>query len=288
VLDRQVSAQGDAMVHDAERSVSASAGASGATPAPRPQLPAVRRIDPGAPARWLALGLRDLRQTGGRGLFYGAVFVLMGELIGLVYATRWQLTMGLTAGFFLMGPFVCVGIQDLSRQRERGLAPTLAASLVCWLRNLGSIAFFAAILTFAMVVWARISVVVFALFSTTDFPDLKGIVSQIAQMANLEFLLVWMAIGLLFATLVFAISVVSMPLMLDRRADTMTAIFASARTLAANPLPMALWAALIVTLIGASLVFWLGLLLVTAPLVGHASWHAYRALLEPADMAAGQ
>jgi uncharacterized membrane protein len=162
----------------------------------------------------------------------------------------------------------------------------LSESLTCWRRNLGSIAFFAAILTFAMVVWARVSVVVFALFSTTDFPDLKVVIRQIIQPSNLEFLLVWMAVGLAFATLVFAISVVSMPLMLDRRADTMTAIFASARALAANPLPMVVWAALIVVLIGASLVLWKGLLLVAAPLVGHATWHAYRALLEPGDGAA--
>ena len=61
----------------------------------------------------------------------------------------------------------------------------------------------------------------------------------------------------------------------------MTAIFASARALAANPLPMLVWAALIVVLIGASLILWMGFLLITAPLVGHATWHAYRALLEP-------
>jgi uncharacterized membrane protein len=269
------------MAHDAERSATASGGAIAAVPAGRPPMPEVLRVPTAAPLRWLRLGLRDLRETAARGVFYGAVFALMGELVAWVYATRWQLTMGLTAGFFLVGPFVCVGIQELSRQRERGQSPALAASLTCWRRNLGSIAFFAAILTFVMVVWARVSVVVFALFSTTDFPDLKGVVGQIVQPSNLEFLLVWMAVGLAFAALVFAISVVSMPLMLDRRADTMTAIFASARALAANPLPMMLWAALIVALVGGSLVLWKGLLLVAAPLVGHASWHAYRALLAP-------
>jgi hypothetical protein len=70
--------------------------------------------------RWLARGWDDFRQTGMRGAFYGVVFALMGSLIALVYATRWQLTMGLTAGFFLIGPFVCTGIYELSRQRARG------------------------------------------------------------------------------------------------------------------------------------------------------------------------
>ena len=247
---------------------------------PRPLAPAARRISAREPFRWLGLGWQDLRATGGRGLVYGAVFVLMGTLIGVVYETRWQLTMGLTAGFLLMGPFVCVGIQELSRQRARGEAISLAGSLVCWRRNLGAIAFFAAILTFAMIVWARVSVVIFALFSTTDFPDLKGVVMQIVRLSNLEFLVVWFAAGLVFATLVFAISVVSMPLMLDRRTDTLVAIFASVRALAANPWPMLVWAVLIVLLIGIGLVGSLGLLVLASPLVGHASWHAYRALLE--------
>jgi uncharacterized membrane protein len=243
--------------------------------------PTPRTVDMGAPMRWLARGGQDLRATGFRGVFYGAVFAAMGTAIALVFATRWQLTMGLTAGFFLVGPFVCTGLYELSRQRERGEPPDLVATFTCWRRNLGGIAFFAAILTFAMIVWARVSVVLFALFSTTDFPTLQGVIRQIASLSNLEFLAVWGGVGFVFATLVFSISVVSIPLILDRRADTMMAIFASVRTLFANPGPLYLWAALIVVIVGASLVLWFGLLLVTAPLIGHATWHAYRDLLEP-------
>lgn len=242
--------------------------------------PLPRAVDAGAPLRWLARGWDDFRATGFRGAWYGAVFALMGTLVSLVYATRWQLTMGLTAGFFLVGPFVCTGIYELSRQRERGERLSLPASLTCWRRNLGGIAFFSAILTFAMIVWARVSVVIFALFSTTDFPTVQGMVRQIVDLSNLEFLVVWAGVGFVFATLVFSISVVAIPLMLDRGTDTMMAIFASVRALFANPVAVYLWAALIVLLIGASLVLWFGLLIVTAPLVGHATWHAYRELLE--------
>ena len=104
---------------------------------------------------------------------------------------------------------------------------------------------------------------------------------QDARRAQCVFLALWTAVGFVFASLVFAISLVSVPLMLDRRIDTMMAIFSSARALAANPAPAYLWAATIVAIIGASLVLWLGLLVVTAPLVGHATWHAYRALVLP-------
>ncbi|ODS96239.1 MAG: hypothetical protein ABS56_13695 [Lautropia sp. SCN 69-89] len=251
----------------------------------RPGLaPVAAQVAPWAPLRWLALGWEDLRATQFRGLFYGVLFALMGTAIRSIYETQWQLTMGLTAGFFLLGPFVCTGLYELSRQRERGEPASLAKSLVCWRRNPGAIAFFAAILTFAMIVWARVSVVLFALASTTEFPTVRGMLAQIVSLANLEFLALWTAVGFVFASLVFAISVVSVPLMLDRRADTMMAVFSSARALATHPGPVYLWALLIVALVGTSLVLWLGLLTVTAPLAGHATWHAYRTLIrdEPA------
>ena len=241
--------------------------------------PQVRSVGLSAPFRWLALGWRDFRATGLRGALYGAVFALMGSMVALVYATQWQLTMGLTAGFFLIGPFVCTGVYELSRQLERGQPPDMRASFTCWRRNLGAVGFFAAILTFAMIVWARVSVVIFALFSNTDFPSLHSVVGQILSSDNLEFLMIWGGVGFVFATLVFAISVVSIPLMLDRRTDTMMAIFSSVRALLRNPAALYLWAALIVALVGASLVLWFGLLMLTAPLVGHATWHAYRDLI---------
>ncbi|HLT25255.1 MAG TPA: DUF2189 domain-containing protein [Zeimonas sp.] len=241
-----------------------------------------RPLSPLAPATWLIRGWHDFRATGYRAAFYGLLFACMGWAVRFVYETQWQLTMGLTAGFFLLGPFVCVGIHELSRQLERGERPSLARSLVCWRRAPGSIAFFAAMLTFLMIVWARVSVVLFALSSTTEFPTMRGMLAQIASPQNLEFLALWSAVGFVFASLVFAISVVSMPMILDRGSDTMTAVFTSARTLVAHPGAAYVWAATIVVLIGASLVLWLGLLVVTAPLVGHATWHAYRAFVTPA------
>lgn len=243
------------------------------------RVPPVRRVGLDAPLRWLARGAADLVDTRGRGVFYGLVFAWMGTAILLVYQTRWQLTMGLTAGFFLVGPFLCCGLYWLSRARTRGEPASLRASLTCWSRNPKSIGFFAAMLTFLMVIWARVSVVLFALFSTAELPTLQHVLAQVFSLQNLEFLAVWAGAGFVFASIAFAISVVSVPLMLDRDIDTMMAVFASVKALWANPLPMYLWAALIVLLVGASLVLWFGLLVITVPLVGHATWHAYRDLV---------
>ena len=244
-----------------------------------PRLPDVKTVSLLQPLQWLQAGLQDLLRTRGLGLFYGGLFALMGLGLQTIYATRWQLTMGLTAGFFLLGPFVCTGLYELSRQRARGETPSLLASLICWRRNLPSIAFFAVILTFAMIVWARVSIVIFALFSNTDFPSLKGIIAQVVSFNNLEFIGVWAGVGFVFSSLVFAISVISVPLMLDRGTDTMMAVFSSARALWLNTATLYVWAALIVLLIGSCLVYFLPGLLVVAPVVGHATWHAYRALI---------
>lgn len=242
-------------------------------------MPEIRNVGLEAPFRWLAAGLKDMQATRLRASFYGLMFMLMGFAIAAIYETRWQLTMGLTAGFFLVGPFLFCGIYWLSRQRERGEKPSLTTSLFCWKDNPASVGFFAAILTFLMVIWARVSVVIFALFSTRDFPTMQGVIFQIFSMTNIPFVIAWFGVGFIFASIAFAISVVSVPLMLDRNTDTMIALFTSVRALWTNAVPLYLWAALIVALVGASLLLYFIPLLLTAPLVGHATWHAYRDLV---------
>jgi uncharacterized membrane protein len=231
------------------------------------------------PVKLLAEGAKDMRSTGFAGVAYGVIFVLMGYAIAGVYQHIWQMTMGLTAAFFLMGPFICCGVYDLSRQEEVDGNASLWSSMTCWWRNWKSIAFFAAILTFFMIVWARVSVVLFALFGKHNYPELTDMINKIISMDNLGFLAVWGAVGFVFASLVFAMSVVSMPMMLDRNADTIEAIVASAQALWHNPGAMLVWALTITLLIGVSLVFFLPLLALTAPLVGHTTWKVYKQLV---------
>ena len=233
----------------------------------------------GSAFRWLLEGFEEMRLTGFRSLFYGLVFVVMGYAIQTVYDNLWQMTMGLTAGFFLMGPFICCGIYDLSRQKERGFKPNLSASTLSWMRNWKSIAFFAAMLTFFMIVWARVSVVLFALFGAHNYPELHDMIAKIISLENIEFLLVWAGAGFVFASIVFAISVVSVPMLLDRGSDTMEAVFTSVKALWANPLAMLVWAVTIVVILGFSLVVFMPLLVFTAPLVGHATWRVYKTLV---------
>ncbi|MGQ7842888.1 DUF2189 domain-containing protein [Granulosicoccus sp. 3-233] len=244
-----------------------------------PPMPAIHQLSADAPLEWLKRGWADLVATRFLGCFYGLVFVLMGYAIVWVYATKWQLTMGLIGGFFLMGPFLCTGLYDLSRQREQNGTASLWQSLTCWTRNLSSLAFFAIILTFAMIVWARVSLILFALSSTTSFPTVQGVLGQIFSLNNPQFLLLWGGVGFIFASIVFAIGVVAAPMMLDRKSDTLMAIFSSVRSVIANPRTLYVWALLVVVIIGLSLAAGFLPLLITAPLVGHATWHAYRDLV---------
>ena len=200
----------------------------------------------------------------------------------LAFSHAVQLVTAVTTGFILVGPLLCLGLYELSRQRETGEPPSLARSLVAWKKNVGAFGIYSLILIVIYLVWARASLVIFALFYQGGMPTLEGFMLQIVKFDNIEFLLAYVAVGGFFATLVFAFSVVSIPMMLDRNQDTVTAMLGSFLSLVRNLPMMLIWAALIVlaAVIGFATAF-IGLIF-TMPLVGHATWHAYRALIEPA------
>lgn len=231
------------------------------------------------PFYWLQSGWHDMAKTGWRGCFYGAIFVLMGYFISYIYGNLWQATMGVTAGFFLMGPFVCCGIYELSRQQERGEDIRLVQSFFAFKRNWKAVAFFAILLTFMMIVWARVSIVTFALFAEHSYPTVQAMIEQIFALQNIEFLLVWTMVGSVFASLVFSIALVTVPTLIDQDTDLFSAAFASANALWTNTLTCFVWAILIVVIIGTSLLFFKPLLVFTAPWIGHATWHAYKSLV---------
>ncbi|NMG43438.1 DUF2189 domain-containing protein [Aromatoleum toluvorans] len=252
------------------------------TAAEGPVFPTVREVDAGAPLRWIGRGIGDLRACPIPSLFFGFCFAAMGLLVTMVFEHAYEYTAAMTSGFLLLGPFLAMGLYELSRQREQGRACALLPALAVWRRNAGNIGIFAIVLGVIFLVWARASLVIFALFYTNELPNLSGFLNQLVAFENLEFLLVYFGVGLMFACIVFAASVISVPLMLDRDQDAITSMLASIAALARNPGAMLVWASIIVilTLIG-FLSFHLGLV-VLMPVVGHASWHAYRDLVAPA------
>jgi uncharacterized membrane protein len=249
-------------------------------------FPKPRDVGPGAPLRWLARGFADLKACPIPSLFYGFCFAAMGLLVTFVFEHAYEYTMAVTSGFLLLGPFLAMGLYEISRRREHGEACALVPTLTVWRRNAGNIGIFAVVLGVIFLVWARASLVIFALFYTAEVPNLTGFLSQVLALENFEFLMIYFGAGLIFATLAFGVSVVAIPLMLDRNQDAITSMLGSIGVLLRNPGPMVIWAALIValTVIGFA-TFHLGLV-VLMPLLGHATWHAYRDLVEPLEATA--
>jgi len=249
------------------------------------EMPVVRSVGALAPFGWLAAGWRDFVAHPLPSMFYGLCFALMGWLIYIVFRHAYQYASALVTGFFLVGPFFAIGLYALSRRRERGEPTGLVPTFDAWRPNVGAIGVFALVLVVILLVWARASLVVFALFYTNDMPTLEGFLAQMLSLDNLEFLFAYLCVGGFFAVLVFAISVVSVPMMLDRNTDGIVAVLTSLRAFGANVPAMLVWGLCIVALTAAGFATYFTGLVVAMPVIGHATWHAYRALVAPAATA---
>ncbi len=243
-----------------------------------PRAPAIqlRTLNAGDPLRWLASGLRDFMRAPVIGLFYGACFMVMGWALMKVFENAPAYTLALSAGFLLMGPFLCLGLYRVSQRLEDGGKPDFGDSLLAWDTRTGQLAIFGFVLLVLEMLWGRATLVIFAV-SFDGMPDFKGSLLALLSPENLPFIIAWTAVGAVFAGLIYAVSVISIPMILHRQTDAITAGLTSLRLVFTQTGVMLLWAVLIVALVGLALLPWFAGLLVVGPVIGHASWHAYRA-----------
>ena len=260
------------------------APADESTPAPpadaAPAPPSVfnrplRRIYFREPLGWLALGTRDFARAPFIGLFYGACFVAMGWALLKVFEHAPAYVLALSAGFLLMGPFLCMGLYRVSQRLESGEKPDLGDSLLAWDTRTGQLAIFGFVLLVLEMLWGRASLVVFAV-SFDGMPDFKGSLLALLNPENLNFIVAYVVVGAIFAGLIFAVSVISIPMILDRQTDAITAGLTSLRLMLTQPVVMIWWGLVITALIALAMLPWFAGLLFVGPVVGHASWHAYR------------
>lgn len=241
-------------------------------PPPPPQLATLGWLDP---LRWLWLGWCDFRRCPGLGLFFGACFMAMGWALALVFRHAPAYVLALSAGFLLVGPFLCLGLYEASRRLERGEAPDLGDSLLAWENHTGTLAVFGFVLLVLEMLWGRAALVVFAV-SFEGMPDFHGSLLALLAPDNLGFVIAYLCVGGVFAGLIYAVSVVSIPMVLDRGSDAIGAALTSLRLVFGQPGVMLCWGALITVLVVLAMLPGFAGLLVVAPVIGHASWHAYR------------
>lgn len=253
--------------------------------------PVINRIGADRPWSWLARGLQDMRRAGIASVAYGALFAVLGiVMVGFAWVVGLRaVVLPLVAGFLLVGPLLAVGLYEISRQLERGETVTPRTAFAAWRGNASQIALMGLVLMLFFLAWIRLATLIYALFFGSQAFELGAVVEQLfLTVDGLVFLIFGTALGAVLAALVFAISAVSIPMLLDRNVDVISAIATSVVAVRENPIAMAVWAVLIVLFIGAGLVTGFIGLILTMPLIGHASWHAYRDLVAaPGQPAAG-
>lgn len=251
-----------------------------------PPLPTERRyardLAPGTAFGWLRDGWRDLVSHPGPSLLYGLfVFLLSAGIVaGLVWLAWDYALFPAIAGFLVFAPALAIGLYEKSRAIEQGEPVSLRRMLLPHARAGGQVLFTGALLCGVMLLWMRAAVIIYALFfGVRSFPGIDHIAPMLfTTSTGIAMLVVGTLIGGLFAAFSFAISAFSIPMMLDRRVDALTAMGTSAALVWNNLAAMLVWGLLVLVLFLLSVATgFVGLVLVF-PWLGHATWHAYRAV----------
>ncbi|WP_089176979.1 DUF2189 domain-containing protein [Bosea sp. AS-1] len=241
-----------------------------------------RHLPASAALSWLGVGWRDLWLSPLPSLIYGFVVFLVSLAIvwGLFRLELDYILFPALAGFMVVGPLLAIGLYQKSRDIEQGRSVSLARMIFVKAASGGQVWFTGAILCLLMLVWMRAAVIIYALFfGLRPFPGLHDVATMLVTTpTGWAMLLVGTAAGGLFAAFSFAISSFAVPMLLDERVDAFTAMGTSI-SLVWNNLPVMLaWGAIVLALFLLSLATGMLGLIVVFPLLGHATWHSYRAI----------
>ena len=258
-------------------------------------LPTVRTISADRPLAWLGLAWRDMYRAGWVSFAHGLALALAGGAIIALAHNRFWLLAGALSGFMVVAPVLATSLYALSRALERKESADFGVVLKTWLNWQGShmskwgndywcMVQFGSLLALAATGWVLTSAALITLLAPVPVETPMDFVRYVVLAPDNTLFKLWLALGGAMAAPMFASSIVAMPLLLDRRATLMQAVLTSWQTVLVNPIPMALWAAIIMglTVLGLGTLM-LGLVVVI-PLLGHASWHAYRELVDATSL----
>ncbi len=239
----------------------------------KPLVAPCRQLKPLAAWHWLKLGWKDFKQVSKISLIYGMVMMLISVLITVVayWAHSVVLAIALTAGFFFLGPIIAIGLYSLSRQISNQVEPQFLRCLKEGKKNLGNEMVLSFMFLIVFLIWARAASMLHIFF-----PSYTIMKPEDWYM----FIGVGTMVGAVFAGIIFAAGAFSIPMLMDRKVDTVTAVITSINAVLKNKLAMLVWGLSIIFLIVVGiLTFYIGFV-VLLPIVGHATWHAYRETID--------
>jgi uncharacterized membrane protein len=240
----------------------------------------IRAVPAGSAWHWLALGWADLRRCPLPGLVHGTAAAVFGWLLMALARDRFWLLAGAFSGFLLVAPLVATGLYAISRRLEAERPANLAVALATWRPKDSRLVVFGLLLAFAGTGWVLTSAALITGFAVAPVDTPLDFLRVVVIDDTSHLFEAWLVMGSVLAAPIFASSVVAIPLLLDRRDSVLTAVGASVGATVLNPFAMALWATLILVLTMVGMLTGMLGLIVVVPWLAHASWHAYRDLVE--------
>jgi len=237
----------------------------------------VRHVPAYQPFLWLFRGARDLGRHWGASLGYGALIVALGWTLLVFCGTHPYFIAAAISGFLLVGPVMSAGLCEMSRRYSSGLPTSFDESLEGFARNYVALFEFGAFLAGIAILWFGISAVMLGAVFHITAPDMRETLYRgFIEETNRSQVMAYLVVGGALAVAVFTLSVVAIPLMIDKHATAGQAMRTSLRVVLHNLPAMLLWSGCILVLTVAGYAPLLAGLLVAAPLLGHATWHAYK------------
>lgn len=239
----------------------------------------IRDVPSTSPIKWFKSGIKDFKKNLVPSFLLGMVYVILGmSMLWLAWEKPLYMTT-IVASFLLIGPVIAVGFYCMSRTLEQGGKPRMSQGFDALKFNAVSLISFSFVLAFIVGVWALIATVVTALYASSLALGDDILLSLINNDQFISFVIIYLIIGFVFSVLAFSISVISVPLITDKKTDVITAMITSVQAVKKNPIAMLSWAFMIATMIFLGMLFFYVGLAITLPIIGHASWHAYRDLV---------
>lgn len=238
-----------------------------------------RRLTRDAPWRWLGAGWRDVLAAPVLTIGYGAAVIGGGgAIVYSLWASGLESLVPVAFGVFaLVGPLLAIGLYEVSRRLEAGEPPRLFPVKLAGPRSLTQIAYIGFFLMFAALVWVRVAIMIYALFASSTYQPMGDFLSfALSTGPGLGMLVVGTAIGGVIAFAIYLLTVVSIPMLMNERTDPFTAVAAGIIAVRNNTGPMLLWAWLIAVITAAGVATAFVGLALAFPLLGCATWHAYK------------